>query len=406
MSAPTSQAGAAPPRYAEAIERVLEHVMPTSDAETLPLDQCDRRVLVEAVVADRDLPSFDRAQMDGYALRADEFAPGRRFPVAGTIAAGHDGELAIPPGACVAIATGAPLPPGVNTVIQHEKSDRANPVSFTIDAIEPGHAVHPCAADARKGDTVIAPLTLLASHHLGIAAAVGRTSLRIARRPRAVVLTSGDEIVSPDAAPETHQVRNSNASMLIAMLKRMGAETIVHQHVPDEFNAVRSAVTTGLKATDMLITVGGISAGERDHFRTAFDEAGVEPIISRVQLQPGGPIYVGKMGHSTLVVGLPGNPVSVLACACLFVWPIVQRAMGLDGSLPWRLVELAAMVKPNPVRQAYRPACLGPVGRATVPTWAGSGDLVHTATTDGLVELPVQSDAVEPGTVLRFLPWP
>jgi len=408
MSGPSSHADNTPPRYAEAIERALERVTPSTQTDVLPIDQCAGRVLVEAVVADRDLPPFNRAQMDGYALRAAEFTPGRSMPVSGTIPAGHDGQLAVPRGACVAIATGAPLPASLDTVIQHEKSDRANPVSFTIESIEPGHAVHPRAADARKGGTVIPRLTVLGAHHLGIAASVGTTSLTVARRPRAVILTSGDEIVSPADHAETHQVRNSNGPMLAALLSNMGAHVVTHKHLADEVDVVRRAVASALDhaTIDLIISVGGISAGERDHFRAAFDESGVEPIVSRALLQPGGPIYVGHRGRSDIVVGLPGNPVSVLACACLFLWPIIRRKLGLDGSLPWRHVELAAPVKPNAFRQAYRPAKIGPDGRATIPTWAGSGDLVHTCDTDGLLELPIRNDAVEAGTTLRFLPWP
>lgn len=396
----------APPRYAEAIERVLAHVAPGSSSDTLPLEQCAGRVLAEDVSSDRDLPPFNRAQMDGYALRAADFAPGKTFPLVGTVPAGHDGNIAVPVGSCVAIATGAPLPSDVDTVIQHEKSDRANPVSFTLDTIAPGHAVHPRGVDAHAGDVVIKQHTQLSAHHLGIAASVGKASLNVTRKPRVIILTSGDEIVPAEASPQTHQVRNSNGPMLSALCAAMGAEVVRSQHLPDELPAVQGAVNEALKVCDVLLTVGGISAGERDHFRNAFEPAHVEPIITRALLQPGGPIYVGKRGNAPIIVGLPGNPVSVLACACLFVWPIVRRMLHHDGALPWRNVELTAPVKPNPSRQAYRPAILGDDNRATVPKWAGSGDLVHTAITHGLLELPIQQDDVAVGTLLRFLPWP
>ena len=409
MSVISKQADAAPPKYAEAIERVLAHVAPIHEAETEALDHCGRRVLAEDVIADRDLPPFNRATMDGYALRAADFAPGKRFPVVATIPAGHDGVVDVPTGACVAIATGAPIPPQLDTVIQHEKSDRANPVTFSVDSIEPGHAVHPRGADARKGQAILPARTLLRAHHLGIAASVGATSLRIARCPRTVIITSGDEIIEPARKPATHHVRNSNAPMLTDLLQRMGGEAILHEHLPDDFPAVLKAVAPafepGPPSIDMLITVGGISAGERDHFRTAFEEHHVAPIVTRALLQPGGPIYVGRHPNGCMLIGLPGNPVSVLACACLFVWPVLQRMLGLDGQLPWRTVELAAPVKPNATRQAYRPANLE-AGRAVVPAWAGSGDLVHTAATDGLLELPIQKEPVEAGTRVRFLPWP
>lgn len=394
------------PDYPDALRHALSGIEPFREVQSVTLKAAVGRVLRESIAADRDLPPFDRAQMDGYALRASEVGRIEAWPVVHTISAGMSAQLDVPPGACVAIATGAPLPEDVDTVIQHELSDRSNPVRFTINSIEPGRAVHPRGADARRGDLLIKAGTPLGPQHIGIAAAVGKTQLAVARRPRAIVLTSGDEVLPIDQPLRNYQIRNSNSPMVRELLRRIGAEPIEHAHVGDEREATIEVVGAALARCELLITVGGISAGERDYFPASFQAHGVESSLHGAAIQPGRPIFVGRAPNGTIIIGLPGNPVSVLACTCLFIWPIVRTLLGLEASLPWRTLELAEVVTPNPKRRAYRPAALLDDGRANVPPWAGSGDLVHTAATDGLIELPVQTEPVQPGTRVRFLPYP
>jgi molybdopterin molybdotransferase len=396
------------PDYEAALSAALAAVAPLEGpGEQAGLDEAAGRVLVEPVRADRDLPPFDRAQMDGYALRAADLAENRAFPVAAVVPAGASGRVTVPPGRCAKIATGAPLPPETDTVVQHELSDRGDPVRFTVESMPAGHAVHPRGADARSGDVLVPAGSLLAPHHLAIAASVGAVDLRVARRPRTAVLTSGDEVVAPAtrSLPQ-HQIRNSNATLATHLLTRFGAGPVIARHVPDEPAATRAAVDESLAAADLIVTVGGISAGERDYFPDAFAAGDVRLALRGAAIQPGKPVIVGRAAGGAVVVGLPGNPVSVLACACLFAWPIVRVMLGVGPQLPWRTVTLDEPVRPNPRRQAFRPACLVGDGRARVPRWAGSGDLVHTAPTDGLVRLPVQAAAVDAGTVVPMLPWP
>lgn len=395
------------PSYEEALARLIALIdqneikgVPTWDEEALG------RALCEDIRADRDLPPFNRAMMDGYALRAAEYAKGKSFPVVGEVPAGASPNVEVPPGACVKIATGAAVPDSLDTVIQHELSDRANPVTFTVDSIEPGHAIHPRGADAKQGDIVIARGTRLGAHHLGIAAAVGCSTLPVVLPPRVMILTSGDEVKPIDAALEPHQIRNSNGPMLSHLLTRFGAGEVQHEHLPDEKDATIKAVARAIESFDLIITVGGISAGERDYFPIALERANVSMSLSGARIQPGKPIHAGRAPNGSIVIGLPGNPVSALVCAHLFVWPAIKRLMGDESPMPWRTVMLAAPVKPNANRQAFRPAILHDDGdHASVPSWAGSGDLVHTARTHGFIALPVQGESVEAGTRLRFLPW-
>ncbi len=394
------------PDYPDALRQGLAGIEMIRTTETVEPAAAAGRVLAAPIVADRDLPPFNRAQLDGYALRAGDLGRVDRFSVVGVIAAGRPGDVAVGPGQCVAIATGAPLPDDTDTVIGHEDSDRGDPVSFTPDRIEPGNAVHRRGADGVKGDALVPAGTVLAARHLGIAAAVGATRLEVVRRPAAVILTSGDEVVGPGEPVATHQIRNSNGPMITDLARRIGIGPIEHRHVVDDRDETIAALGAALDSADLVITVGGISAGERDYFPAALEAHGVVPALRGAAIQPGRPVLVARGPAGQVVTGLPGNPVSVLACTCLFVWPIARVLLGLDPALPWRRVELTEPVTPNARRRAFRPAILLDGNRVRVPAWAGSGDLAHTAPTDGLLELPVQSDPIAAGTMLRLLPWP
>lgn len=398
------------PDYQQALEAALGAVTPLELVEEVPLADASGRVLAGAICADRDLPPFDRAQMDGYGLRACDLKAGRAFPVVARIAAGMSADVDVPAGSCVAIATGAPLPADVDCVVPHELSDRRDPVTFTIDSVGRGHAVHPRAADARTGELLITARTLLAAHHLGIAASAGHGALTVARRPRATIISSGDEVVPIDSSPLPHQIRNSNGPQQAVLLRRFGCDVIALRHVLDERGPTSAAVAEAVQSSDLVITIGGISAGERDHFPAVFDELGVEVRLQRAAIQPGKPVFVGRAPSGAVIVGLPGNPVSALVCSCIFIHPIVRAMLSLSSDLPWRTVALREPVKANPNRRAFRPARLcdddGLGDGVIIPRWAGSGDLAHTATTDGVVQLPVQPEPVAAGAQLRFLPWP
>jgi len=396
------------PDYTEALAMALAGLEPQPGVEDVPLADAAGRVLRAPVIADRDLPPFDRAQMDGYALRADEIADGDAWPVERVIAAGQPAGGGVPAGHCVAIATGAPLPDDVDTVIQHELSDRGDPVRFTTPArtFTRGHAVHRRGADACEGDLLVGDGTTLAARHLGIAASAGLTTLTVAARPRVAILTSGDEVLPAGETVAAHQIRNSNQPMLSALVARLGAEVIATEHLPDEMAITTDRVGAMLKTCDVLVTVGGISAGDRDHFHGAFAAHDVTLALAGAAIQPGKPIAIGRAPNGTSVVGLPGNPVSGLVCACLFLWPIIRARLGATGRLPWRHVTLREPVRPNPDRRAFRPVRLMDGDQIVVPSWAGSGDLAHTAITDGIAELPVQAEPVAAESRLRFLAWP
>ncbi len=398
------------PDYATALGLALESVAPLDEIERVPLSHAAGRVLAERLAADRDYPPFNRATMDGYAVRSSDIGHVETFRVVGMVAAGSAQQPDLAPGEAARIATGAPLPPDADAVIPHEQSDRGEPVRFTISSLRPWDNVHRRAVDAKTGRAVLEPATRLGAQHMGILATIGCASVPVFRKPRVALLTSGDEVLPPDAPTVLdHQIRNSGQSMLRALVESMGGQLGAAAHVLDEQEATNRAVAEALGGHDLLVTIGGISAGERDCFHAAFEAAGVETVLRGAAIQPGKPIFVGRArrgARGQAVVALPGNPVSVLATAHLFLWPILRSLAGLQPALPWTTVRLHAPVRANARRQAFRPAIWHRLaGEAKVLDWAGSGDLIHTAAADGLIELPIQAETVESGAALRFLRW-
>lgn len=409
------------PDYDEALARVLGKV-DVLGTEVLPVTAAMGRVLREGITADRDQPPFHRSAMDGFAVRSAEVAPGAVFAVTGSIAAGEPfaesvddaGEV---PGV-VRIATGAAVPPVFDAVIPIEQaeatSDRGGgSVRFNIDAVEPGRCIHPRGADARRGDTVLPSGTPLGPHHLGIAAAVGAAEVAVSRRPAVSILSTGDE-VQPIARPTDclapQQIRNSNAPMLCGLVERWGGELMDLVHVPDEPEVTLAAAREALSKSNLVLTTGGVSVGARDYLPGVWKRLGLRVILHGVNVQPGKPLFVAQAvdEHEKLVVGLPGNPVSVLATAHLFVSAVMRTMNGAaEPGLLWRRVWLAEEARPNPRRESFRPCRF--VGetreQVVVIPWQGSGDLMHTAAADGLLRLPIQREPVPAGSPLPMLPW-
>ena len=266
------------------------------------------------------------------------------------------------------------------------------------------------ASDATQGQPVIAAGTRLAPQHIGVAASVGSDEVIVAQQPRITLLTTGDEVVSPGtptAQLGPQQIRNSNGSMLTAMLMALGTPLLRHEHVPDDPELTRAAAREALSHSQLVITVGGVSVGQRDFLPGAWKHLGLETILHGVNIQPGKPLFVAR-DENKMVIGLPGNPVSALATAHLFVWPVLRKMLasgsGAPPVLPWRDVRLAEPVKTSSKRLVFRAAAIQPEGTAKVIQWHGSGDLIHTAAADGFVRLPMQDEPAPAGVTVGYLP--
>lgn len=406
--------------YDEALIAILAHA-PTLRTESAALHDSLGRVLAQDVLADRDQPPFDRSAVDGFAVRAAEYSrvgASKRWPIAGVILAGSTASARpLPENAVMRIATGAPLPPGADAVIMVEQSDaNAESVAFSIDKIDPWKNVHRRASDAAKSQIVLARGTILAPHHLAIAATVGAVKLLVSERPRITILSTGDEVVSPSTQTDAlgaAQIRNSNGPMISSLLAALALGStgevgdkrvnIWHEHLPDDFEVVHRATREALSRSHMVITAGGVSVGERDLVPASFKRLGLETILHGVAIQPGKPVLAMR-DDCKLVLGLPGNPVSVLCTFHLFAWAVIRKMLGVNGdSLPWRDVKLAEPVKGNAKRQLFRAAKLNADGSASVLPWQGSGDLMHTAGAHAWLRVPMR-DVIDAGTNAPMLP--
>lgn len=375
--------------------------------------------LVQPIAADRPLPSFDRVTMDGYAVRSADIAPRATLRLLGTTSAGQQGAPRVLPGGCVAITTGSPLPDGADAVIPLEQAERTDSVvTVTSPSVQPFHNIHRQGADAALGQVLLECGEMLDPARIAIAAAVGVTRPLVrAGVPSVRVLSSGDEI-RPAATSTSElapgQIRDSNLHALAALVPMMGGRVESTRHVPDDLRSTCDAVEQALHEADVIVTIGGVSAGPRDHFPPAFAECGVSTIVHGVNLQPGKPILVGVADRADfaaeqtwrpIVLALPGNPASVMVTAHLFLWPVLRLLAGSSSPLPWERRVMCETARPNPKRESFRPASLdGSRGVRVVP-WSGSGDLVHLRHAEGVARLPAQDAPISAGSDVAFLPW-
>jgi len=379
--------------------------------ETIPLTDAIGRHVAEPIRLDRDHPPFDRATMDGIACRAADATPGAVLGIDRTIAAGTDPGTAPPPGAAVRIATGAAVPDGLDAVVERERLAALDEhrMRIELDDIRPGRHVHPRGADGRRGDVVVAAGTWLGAITLGVAAACGHDRPVVARRPRLAIVATGDELRAPsdplDGPGDAFRIRDGNRPMLILTCRDLGAEIVADRRVADDLDATTTTIADLLATVDLVITIGGVSAGDRDFVPAAADRLGLHAMLRGVRIQPGRPAsaWCDSAGRLRLAA-LPGNSVSCLVTTHLLIRPWIDARLGRDPAAAWCTIRLAEPATPNPSRTACRPAIATPSG-AVVPAWNGSGDLPHVVGTHGLVRLPEQSTMIESGTELPWLPW-
>ncbi len=313
----------------EAQARILAAVQPLG-AEQVDVPAAAGRVLAADVRSAVDLPPFPSSAMDGYAVRAADLPGALR--VVGESAAGAPFAGTLGPGEAVAISTGAVVPAGADAVAPVELVVRKDNDVEIDRPLEPGASVRPLGGDIRTGDVVTPAGTRLAPAALAGIAAVGAASVSCARRPRVAILATGSELVMPGEALKPGQIYESNTLMLAAALAVAGADIVTAPAVPDDEASLRDALDRALEA-DVLVTSGGVSVGEHDLVREVERELGVEEIFWRVAIKPGKPLAFGVRG-ATLVFGLPGNPVSALVNAELFVKPALRALQGVRAPLP------------------------------------------------------------------------
>lgn len=372
-----------------------------------PIDQCAGRVLREDVIADRPLPPFDRAMMDGYALRVDAIAHVDLFKITDEAPAGAPAKALAPEiGSCIEIMTGAVLPTGADCVVPYEETEPAG--KNRIRLIRPmevaaGAAIHRAGSDHSTGEALIRAGRVIGSREVAIAATCGYAMLRVSRRPRITIVSTGDELVPVSESPQPHQIRRSNDLMLETALLRAGYPAGQRRHLPDEPENATAALTTLLAENDIVLVSGGISMGKKDFIPAALDANGLVCHFHGVAQKPGKPMGFWSRPDAA-VFALPGNPLSTLACLHHYILPALRHASGGAGHLPQR-VTLAAPAKGHPNRTVFSPVSLDADHRATPRAVQNSGDLVSILESDGYVELPPSEGAHPADSAFAFHPW-
>jgi len=417
----------------EALQLVLDHAS-KGPSEPVPLERAVGLVLADSVVSSMDLPPFDRAMVDGYAVRAAEVGPGVRLKVVGEVRAGQVLDRVLGPGEAVAIMTGAPVPAGADAVIMVEQTsyeESSETVLLVgVDKCKPGENIMPRGGDLRAGTVLLESGRRVNPAAAAVAAAVGYTCLNVVRRPEVAVVVTGSELVRPGSDLQPGQIYESNSVLLAATLHLMGFEpSTVLGPVGDERDVLRGRIAEAIETVSpggVVLITGGVSAGKADLVPEVLAELGVQRVFHKVRVRPGKPVWFGYVDNSlaagdgvqspsnsqgasskTLVFGLPGNPVSSLVGLLLFVRPALLKMSGEREPLGERhKARLAAAHRYRSDRPVYWPGLLrwtdaGP--QVQLLRWGASSDLRALIEANCLAALPAGERELRAGELVEVM---
>jgi molybdenum cofactor synthesis domain-containing protein len=368
------------------------------------------RVLAEDIIADCDLPPFDRAQMDGYAVRAEDvLATPARLKIVGESAAGSGWHYEMKTGEAVRIMTGAPVPVGADAVQQVELTREANGEVEILEPVDSGRSIVRRANEIRAGETVLHAGEDINAAMIATLASFGYAEVKVGRRPRVAVMATGSELVDVDKKPGADQIRDSNNYTIAAYASLAGATVERLPLAVDDTEGLKRQIAEAAARTDMLVTSGGVSMGVYDFTKTALRELGAEIFFERVSLRPGKPTVFARLGD-TLVFGLPGNPVSVTVTFNLFARTALRAMQGAkEPALKEETAVLARDLKGSIERESYLPAILRTDEKGALMAeplrWGGSSDFVAFARATALIDVPAGVKMIEAGdrvTIVRL----
>lgn len=388
---------------AQAQTAILEQVEPLPPQSVRLGSAALGLVLCENVTSDADSPPFDKAMMDGYAVRAEDFSSGGAdLEIVEEVTAGRVPTRTVGTGQATQIMTGAPIPAGANAVVMVERGQTQGGRVLLRELPRPGQNILPRGREMRAGEKILPAETVLRPQEIGILSGLGKALVSVRPRPRVTILSTGDEVVDIDRNPGPGQIRNSNGLMLLAQVQRAGGLPRSLLIVPDEKNQLRLAIRQGLEQGDVVVLSGGVSAGRLDLVPAVLAELGVKAHVHKVCMKPGKPVYFGTWtggpAAPKCVFGLPGNPVSSLVCFELFVRPALRKLRGL---VPGPCMVSACLQEDFPYqtdRPTYHPARLelATEGWSVRPVpWFGSADLRGVSAANAFLLLP-EGDRAHP----------
>jgi molybdopterin molybdotransferase len=394
----------------QALERILGAMAPLP-AEQISVADGLGRVLAQDIVARRTQPPAAMSAMDGYAVRALDVA---KVPVTlkvvGQAPAGGAWQGTLGEGEAVRIFTGGPVPDGADTIIMQENTEAADSAVAVLESAPKGRFVRPAGLDFSEGDVLLPAGRLLTARDVALAAAMNTPWIMVHRRPRVAILATGDEVVMPGDPMTPNQIISSNSLGMAAMVKVFGGEPCMLGIAPDDREAL-AAMAAGAKGADLLLTSGGASVGDHDLVQSVLGEIGFELGFWKIAMRPGKPLIFGHVGD-TPVLGLPGNPVSALVCAILFLRPALTQMLGMttkdDGHTA--TARLTEPLGKNDERQDYLRGALtnDENGELLVTpfTRQDSSMLNMLAQADCLVMRPPHAPALAAGERVPVIPLP
>ena len=341
----------------EAVLRVLAGATVT-EPESVGLTSARGRILAKDIIAQRTQPPFDGSAMDGYAVRAADIAKmPATLKVTGESHAGRRFAGTVGPGEAVRIFTGAAMPAGADTVVIQEDVDRDGDTIRVREAPQAGANIRLAGGDFRSGDKLLAAGTRLDAGSITLAAAAGHATMSVRRKPRVAILATGDELVEPGGTVGPDQIVSSNPYGLAALIERAGGEARLLGIAPDDLEAISRKLAEA-SGVDVLVTIGGASVGDRDLVRPALEGSGMTLDFWKIAMRPGKPMLFGRLG-AMRVLGLPGNPLSCLIGARVFLVPLLYRLLGrAESGLETTMAALAGELPANGPRQHYIPGIL------------------------------------------------
>ena len=394
----------------DALAELLAQATPLVGSDTVSLFEADGRVLAQSAISPLRVPPQDNSAMDGYALRcADVAQVGAVLPVTQRIPAGSVGTV-LQPGTAARIFTGAPIPPGADTVLMQEDGTALGDGSVRINALPQLHQwIRRAGEDIALGAEVLRAGTRLTPAEIGLAASIGLAQLAVARRPRVALFSTGDELVMPgDVAPQDMppgHIYNSNRFFLRALLLRLGCDVTDLGIVPDRREATMEALRTASTGHDLILTSAGVSVGEEDHVKPAVEALG-RLDLWQIGMKPGKPFAYGRIGNATGAahfMGLPGNPVASLMTFLLLVRPFVLRLQGVQNVAPATTAMRADFACPKAdARREFLRVRRNAHGGLDLFRNQSSGVLTSTAWGDGVVDNPA-GQTIAPGDTVRFM---
>lgn len=387
----------------EALQTVLNSTQDFG-VEEIPFIKSVGRVLKEEIVADRDFPPFNRVSMDGIVIDYTSFKNGQRaFKIEGIQAAGSSQITLNDSDNCIEVMTGAVLPKNANTVVRYEDITIENGVAtINIDSINDKQNIHIKGKDGKVGDVLIKHNTKISAAEIGVLATVGKSFVMVAKQPKVMIVSTGDELVGVDEIPLAHQIRRSNVFTLVSLLEKLNipSETA---HITDDKPILKSKIETYLEEYDVLLFSGAVSKGKFDFLPEVFDELGVDKLFHKIAQRPGKPFWFGqktdnhkenKSQKNTIVFGFPGNPISTFVNCLAYFYPWYFKSVGLKNVEETAILGEDISFKPSlvyfsQVRLENKNGNL----LAFPMKGNGSGDLASLVKTDAFIQLP--NDIIE-----------